>query len=151
MIDGVKLKDLKLIPDERGSLMEILRSDDELFQSFGQAYITSAYPGVVKAWHYHRKQTDHFCVVSGNAKIVLYDGREKSPTHGEINEFFLGEKRRALLAIPNGVFHGFKNIGTAECLILNIPTELYDYSNPDEFRVDPHCGEIPYDWERRDG
>ena len=151
MIDGVVLKDLKVIPDERGSLMEILRSDDQLYRGFGQCYVTTAWPGVVKAWHFHRKQTDHFCVLRGMAKIVLYDGRKDSPTHGRINEFFLGDKKRALLAIPNGVFHGFKNIGTTECLILNIPTELYDYANPDEFRVDPHSGEIPYDWERKDG
>ena len=151
MIDGVILKELKVIPDERGSLMEILRSDDALYRGFGQAYLTTAYPGVVKAWHYHRKQTDHFCVLSGMAKIVLFDSRKDSRTHGRINEFFLGDRKRALLAIPSGVFHGFKNIGTMECLILNIPTELYNYDDPDEFRVDPHSGEIPYDWGRKDG
>lgn len=150
MIDGVQLKQLKLIPDERGYLMEVLRSDDGLFQKFGQAYVTTAYPGVVKAWHYHRLQTDHFCVLSGMAKVVLYDGREQSPTHGEINEFFLGDQQRALLVIPSGVYHGYKNIGTGQCLILNLPTELYDYDDPDEQRMDPHSGEIPYDWSRRD-
>jgi dTDP-4-dehydrorhamnose 3,5-epimerase len=46
MIDGVKVKDLKVIPDERGLLMEMLRSDDEVFQKFGQVYVTMVYPGV---------------------------------------------------------------------------------------------------------
>lgn len=151
MIDGVMLKELSLIPDERGFLMEILRSDDDFYQRFGQCYVTAAYPGVVKAWHYHQKQTDYFCVLNGMAKVVLYDGREDSPTHGEVNEFFLGEQRRALIKIPPGVYHGYKNIGECLCTLLNIPTELYKYDDPDEFRADPHDGSVPYDWDRRDG
>ena len=151
LIEGVAVKDLKLVPDERGFLMEILRRDDPLFQQFGQAYITAAYPGVVKAWHYHRHQTDYFCVLSGMAKVVLYDAREGSPTHGQVNEFFLGEQRRQLLVIPPLVYHGFKNIGTELCLLLNLPTELYDYAGPDELRAPPHGGPVPYDWAREDG
>lgn len=151
LIEGVRLKPLKVIPDERGRLMEILRSDDDLFIKFGQAYLTSAYPGVVKAWHYHRVQIDHFVVVRGMMKIVLYDGREGSPTHGMVNEFFLGDHNQHILQIPNLVFHGFKCISETEALVLNMPTELYDYADPDEYRVDPHTRDIPYDWSRRDG
>jgi dTDP-4-dehydrorhamnose 3,5-epimerase len=151
MIDGVALKELKLIADERGFLMEILRSDDPQFQQFGQTYVTAAYPGVVKAWHYHRLQTDYFCVLSGMAKVVLYDAREKSPTHGEINEFFLGEQNRKLLVIPPYVYHGYKNIGMQLCLLLNTPTQTYNYSQPDELRASPHDGSVPYDWSRKDG
>ena len=55
MIDGVKVKKLKIIPDDRGRLMEILRADDGIFKKFGQVYMTTAFPGVVKAWHYHKK------------------------------------------------------------------------------------------------
>ncbi len=151
MIQGVQVKDLKLIPDERGFLMEILRRDDPLFQQFGQAYVTAAYPGVVKAWHYHTLQTDHFCVLAGMAKVVLYDSREDSPTRGEVNEFYCGEQSRRLVVIPPLVYHGYKNIGTEMVLLLNIPTETYNYAQPDEFRVAPHSGEIPYDWGRSDG
>ena len=89
MIHGVVTKKLKVIPDERGRLTEILRSDDELFVKFGQVYTTTAYPGVVKGWHYHKKQTDYFAVVKGMIKLVLYDNRDNSPTNGEVNEFFL--------------------------------------------------------------
>ena len=64
------VKALKVIPDERGHLMEILRCDDEMFQKFGQVYLTTGYPGVVKAWHYHKAQTDHFCVIKGMMKVV---------------------------------------------------------------------------------
>ena len=151
MIHGVKIKDLKVIPDERGRLMEILRSDDELFTKFGQAYLTTAYPGVTKAWHYHKIQTDNFVVIKGMMKLVLYDSREDSPTHGEINEFFLGEHNPKLLQIPPYVYHGFKCISEQEGMVINIPTEVYNYEKPDEYRLDPHTVEIPYDWARKDG
>ena len=100
MIHGVITKALKVIPDERGFLMEMLRDDDPFFQKFGQVYLTVVYPEVVKGWHYHKKQTDHFVVVKGMSKVVLYDSREDSPTKGEVNEFFLGERNPTLLVIP---------------------------------------------------
>ena len=151
MIQGVVIKKLKVIPDERGRLMEILRSDDELFTKFGQVYMTTAYPGVVKGWHYHKKQADHFSVVCGMIKLVLYDSREDSSTQGEINEIFLGEHNPLLVKIPPLVMHGFKCVSPKEAICINVPTELYNYNQPDEFRVDPHQNDIPYDWGRKDG
>ncbi len=146
MIHDVRTKTLRVIPDERGRLMEILRSDDELFRRFGQLYMTTAYPGVVKGWHYHKKQIDNFSVVKGTIKLVLYDRREDSPTRGEVNEFFLGEHNPLLVQIPALVLHGFKGVGVEEAIVVNCPTEVYDYREPDEFRVDPFSSEVPYDW-----
>ncbi|MBI2877799.1 MAG: dTDP-4-dehydrorhamnose 3,5-epimerase family protein, partial [Candidatus Tectomicrobia bacterium] len=114
MIEGVKVKKLRVIPDERGRLMEMLRSDDELFIKFGQTYITTAFPGAVKAWHYHKLQTDHFVVIHGMMKVVLYDNRPDSKTQGDVNEFFMGDHNPMLLAIPPMVFHGFKCISPFE-------------------------------------
>lgn len=151
MIDGVAVKQLKVIPDERGFLMEIFRADDPFFEKFGQAYITVVYPGVVKGWHYHKKQTDHFCVLKGMAKVVLYDDREGSKTRGEVNEFFMGEKNPILLRIPAGVFHGMKGVGVEPAYVLNNPSEMYNHADPDEFRVHPHDNDIPYNWALKDG
>jgi dTDP-4-dehydrorhamnose 3,5-epimerase len=151
MIDGVKTRKLRHIPDERGYLMEMLRSDWEEYDKFGQVYITAVYPGVVKGWHYHKIQTDHFICVHGMAKVVLYDGREGSPTHGEVNEFFMGDQNPMLLKIPPGVMHGFKGISQEMALIVNVPTELYNYDQPDEYRLPAHTDQIPYDWTRSDG
>jgi dTDP-4-dehydrorhamnose 3,5-epimerase len=151
MIEGVKQKKLKVIPDERGRLMEILRSDDDLFIRFGQVYMTTAYPGVVKGWHYHKNQVDNFVVVKGMIKLVLYDPREDSSTKGEINEFFLGEHNPALIQIPKLVYHGFKCVSQQEAICINCPTEVFNYEKPDEYRIEPHTREIPYDWERKDG
>lgn len=145
-IDGVVLKSLRVIPDERGWLMEILRSDDELFTQFGQVYLTTAYPGVVKAWHYHKKQTDNFTCVHGMMKVVLYDARPDSPTHGALMELFVGEKNPMLVSVPPGVYHGFKAVGTETAFFVSVPTLPYNYADPDEFRLDPDSDEIPYDW-----
>ena len=151
MINGVKVKRLKVFPDERGRLMEIMRSDDQEFKKFGQMYITTTYPGVVKAWHYHKKQTDNFCCVKGMAKVVLFDGRKGSSTRGEINEIYMGEHNPILLQIPNNVFHGFKCISETESMIINCPTEIYDYKKPDEYRLPAHTKKIKYNWARQDG
>jgi dTDP-4-dehydrorhamnose 3,5-epimerase len=130
--------------------MEILRSDDPMFERFGQAYVTTAYPGVVKAWHRHRKQTDFIAVVAGMAKIALYDDREGSPTHGEVNEIHAGVHCPVIVRIPPGVWHGFKCISETECVVVNVPTEAYSRAEPDEQRAEPHGGAIPFDWTRRD-
>jgi dTDP-4-dehydrorhamnose 3,5-epimerase len=150
-IAGVKVKTLRVIPDERGWLMEILRADEpELFVKFGQAYVSATYPGVVKAWHFHREQTDSFVCLSGMIKLVLVDTRDGSATKGAINEFFLGSEQRMLVQVPPLVYHGWKCISPEVATVLNLPTEPYHYDRPDEYRLDPH-GTLPYDWTRKDG
>ena len=151
MIDGVAVKTLNVIPDERGRLMEILRNDDDIFTQFGQVYMTTTYPGVVKAWHYHKKQEDFIACIKGMIKLVLYDDREGSPTRGQIDEFYTGDHKPRLVRVPRMVYHGWKCVSLDEALIINAPTMVYNYREPDEFRIDPHINDIPYDWERKDG
>ena len=150
MIKGVIIKKLKVIPDERGRLMEMLRADDDFFEKFGQVYMTSTYPGVVKAWHKHEKQADNMACVSGIVKVALYDARKGSPTFREINEFYIGIHNPLLLHIPAGIYHGWMCVSADEALVVNTPTEVYDYKYPDEQRLDPCSSEIPYDWRRKD-
>ncbi|MFH0763960.1 MAG: dTDP-4-dehydrorhamnose 3,5-epimerase family protein [Candidatus Omnitrophota bacterium] len=148
MIDGVKVKKLKIIPDERGRLMEILRADDENFTKFGQVYMTTAYPGVVKSWHYHKKQDDNFTCIQGRMRLALYDARPKSPTFKEVNEFIIGPDDPMLVTIPKLVYHGFKCISNIEALVINTVTRPYDPKKPDEYRVDAYENDIPYDWRK---
>lgn len=147
LIHGVRVRELKQIHDERGYLMELMRSDWEEFQNFGQVYMTTAYPGVVKAWHYHKEQTDNFICIFGMAKVVLYDAREDSPTKGKINEFFTGEKKPMLIRIPPLVYHGFKAVGHEKAVIVNVPNRLYNYDDPDEHRVPHDSEDVGYDWD----
>jgi len=150
MIKDVKTKNLKVIPDERGRLMEILRQDNSLFLKFGQVYISTTYPEVVKAWHKHEKQADNVACIQGMIKLVLYDSREKSSTYKEVNQFYLGVHNTMLIQIPAGVYHGWMCVSTEEAIIVNIPTEAYNYEYPDEQRLDPHNNDIPYEWRRKD-
>ena len=150
LIEGVKVKELKILSDERGKLMEILRSDDPIFEQFGQAYVTVCKPQIVKGWHYHKVQVDHFICLQGKAKVVLYDPREESKTYGKTNEFIIGWDNQLMIKIPTLVYHGFTALGKQEAMILNLPTELYHYDQPDEFREDPFSKQIPYDWGKVD-
>lgn len=146
-IEGVEIKKLTTFADERGSLTEILRRDDEIFEGFGQCYVSVSYPGVIRGWHYHKKQTDYFTCVVGMIKVPLYDMREDSPTFGHVNEFFIGEDSRIVVKIPIGVLHGFKNVGDKPCYLLNFPTTPYDPADPDEYRIPFDSPDIPYSWD----
>jgi len=147
MIEGVILKDLVVHRDERGALFEILRSDEEIFRKFGQAYITICKPSWVKGWHYHKIQEDNFCVIKGKAKIVLI-----GPDKKEFQEFILSQADPQLLKIPPKVIHGFECLTKSECWILNIPTEFYNHKQPDEYRIKLDDQSIPYKkWKTKKG
>ena len=148
MIDGVKVKNLRIIPDDRGRLMEILRSDDNIFEKFGQVYMTTALPGVVKAWHYHKLQDDNFTCVHGKMRLALYDARPGSPTYKEVNDFVISLENPILVHIPKDIYHGFKCVSDTEALVINTVTLPYNYEEPDEYRLDPYDNDIPYDWRK---
>jgi len=112
--------------------------------------VSATYPGVVKAWHFHKHQVDYFACVAGMVKLVLVDTRDESPTNGAINEFFIGTQNPTLIEVPNLVYHGWKCISPEPALVVNVPTEPYVYDQPDEYRLAPH-GTLPYDWTRQDG
>jgi dTDP-4-dehydrorhamnose 3,5-epimerase len=146
-IEGVWIKDLKVIPDERGRLMEILRNDDEGFDRFGQVYLSTVRPGVVKGWHLHRIQEDLVCCVKGMVKLAMYDAREGSPTHGLVREVFIGDHNPQLVRIPAGVYHGWKCISDDEAYVINVPNEPYNRESPDEYRAAWDSPDIPYSWD----
>ncbi len=147
MIEGVQIKQLAPHADERGYLMELVRSDDDFFPKFGQCYVSMNYPGVVRAWHYHKRQVDFFAVVKGMCKVGLYDMRDGSPTRGEANTFYLGDNNRIVLKIPIGVAHGYRTVGTEPSLLINFPTEAYNAADPDEHRIPWDSPDIPFNWE----
>ena len=147
MIEGVEIKKLTRHADERGFLMELLRADDPIFTNFGMAYVSMNYPGIVRAWHYHKKQDDYFVVVKGMAKVALYDMREGSPTLGQVDEYYLGDNNNIVLHIPVGVAHGYKTVGTEPSFLINFPSEPYDAQDPDEYRLPWDAEQIPYSWD----
>jgi len=149
MIDGVTVKPLRRIPDERGYIMHMLRADDLDFQGFGEIYFSTIYPGVIKAWHLHSVMTLNYAVVVGMIKLVLYDPREDSPTQGELQELVIGQENYSLVTIPPHVWNGFKGVGTQMAIVANCATHPHD---PEEIsRMSPFDPTIGYDWELQHG
>ena len=149
MIDGIVVKPLRRIPDERGYIMHMLRVNDPEFEKFGEIYFSTIYPGVIKAWHLHKEMTLNYAVVSGMIKLVLYDDRESSPTRGEVQELFIGQENYQLVHIPPGIWNGFKGVGNQMAVLANCATLPHD---PDEIaRTSPFDPAIPYDWELKNG
>ncbi len=145
MIDGVLIKPLKKIPDERGTIMHMMRCDETVFESFGEIYFSTVYPGVIKGWHFHKEMTLNYVVIYGMIKLVLYDERKDSQTKGELQEIFLGEDNYCLVKIPPLVWNGFKGIGITKSIVANLAS--IPYRDDEIIRLDPFDKHIPYKWE----
>ncbi|HEY3083507.1 MAG TPA: dTDP-4-dehydrorhamnose 3,5-epimerase family protein [Chloroflexota bacterium] len=144
MIEGVKVVPLGRIPDERGTVMHMLRATDPHFIRFGEIYFSTVYRDVVKGWHRHREMTLNYACVFGRIKLVLYDEREGSPTRGELQELFLGPDNHALVIVPPEVWNGFKGLNDPFAIVANCCTHAHDPSR--STRLDPFQNHIPYDW-----
>jgi dTDP-4-dehydrorhamnose 3,5-epimerase len=149
VIDGVSVRQLRVITDERGAILHMLKRTDPEFQEFGEIYFSIVYQGMIKAWHIHSKMTLNYAVPVGAIKMVLYDDRAGSPTRGDFNEFYPGERNHFLISVPPGVWNGFRGVGAPFSLVANCATHVHD---PEEIsRLDPFSATIPYDWSLKHG
>jgi dTDP-4-dehydrorhamnose 3,5-epimerase len=144
VIDGVLVIPLERIPDERGTVMHMLKRTDPHFIEFGEIYFSKIYPGVVKGWHKHAGMTLNYACIHGRIKLVLFDDRDGSPTKGGLMEIFLGPDNHSLVQIPPGVWNGFKGMGAETSIVANCSTQPHDPSR--SIRLDPFENDIPYDW-----
>jgi dTDP-4-dehydrorhamnose 3,5-epimerase len=126
-IEGVTFKPLMRLEDDRGWLMEFFRQD-ELAENLlpAMAYVSLTLPGVARGPHEHRRQTDRFAFIGpGDFKLYCWDARENSPTRGNRLVRIVGESNRQNVAVPPGVVHAYKNIGSVAALVINCPNRLY--------------------------
>ncbi|MCB0335099.1 MAG: dTDP-4-dehydrorhamnose 3,5-epimerase family protein [Bdellovibrionales bacterium] len=148
-IHGVFFKELKTWPDDRGFFREIIRQSDSFFDSNGFKQWSHSKMGkdVVKAWHYHHKQTDWWYLTMGCVEAVLYDNREDSPTYKQKLVFRMGELEDGgvpiCVKIPPGVLHGCRVL-TDFAHLFYITSEEYD--STDEGRIPYDAQEIGHDW-----
>ena len=145
-IHDVVIKKLVTYSDDRGYFREILRDDDHLMTRFGQTSFTKTYPGVIKAFHWHRFQTDYWYCVTGSIRVALVDLREDSPTAGEHASIVLGEWSRKVLKIPPYVAHGYQVLGQTPAQLIYYTTQPYNPEQPDEERLPWDDPSIGYDW-----
>jgi dTDP-4-dehydrorhamnose 3,5-epimerase len=149
MIDGVKVVALRQIADERGKIMHMLRVSDPHFSGFGEIYFSCAWPGVIKAWHIHQSMTINNAVISGRAKLAMYDLRPDSPSRGTLQEVFFGEDNYVLVQIPPGIANGYKAYGDKLVILANCASEPH---RPEEMlRLAYDDPAIPYDWTLKHG
>lgn len=144
--DGVLLRDLVTHTDERGTVCELyddrwgVHPDSVMF-----AYMFTIRPGKAKGWGVHHEHEDRYTFLSGELEIVLYDGRDDSPTAGLEARIFLTALHRQLLVIPRGVWHAERNPGLIDAQVVNLPTIPYDHTNPDKYRLPLDTDELPVD------
>lgn len=149
MIEGIKIISRRIIPDDRGKIMHILKSSDEQFKTFGEVYCSTVYPGIVKGWHMHKKMTLNYIVLKGNIRFVLYDDRPESSTYKKIQEIYIGENNYEMVTVPPLVWNGFRGIGTEEAFVINFTDMPHD--SKEIVRMDPNNNNIIlYDWSVKD-
>ena len=145
MIDGVIITKRKIIKDERGQVMHMLRNDDKVFKNFGEIYFSTINYKKIKAWHLHKEATLNYVCIKGKVKLVLYDDRDSSSSKGKLEEITLSPDNYNLITIPNNIWNGFKGLDTEESIIancLNIP-----HNENEMVRIDPFDKSIDYNWD----
>lgn len=149
LIDGVVLKRFELWPDDRGYFLEVARMGQDLAAGFQQqsTQVSAAlsYPGTIKAFHFHRRQTDLWVPAVGMLQVALVDLRPQSPTFGRKNTFYVGSLKSWQVLIPPGVGHGYKVVGDGPATLVYVTNQLYDPQ--DEGRIPYNDPSIAYDWE----
>jgi dTDP-4-dehydrorhamnose 3,5-epimerase len=149
-VDGVSLRRAITHQDDRGTLCEIYTRGIDAMPMV-HAYAVTVRPGKVKGWACHESQVDRYFFMSGSVKLVLYDGREGSPTFGLVAEHYFSEVNRSLVSVPPGVYHAIENLGDTEALLFNIPSEVYRHDAPDKLTLPLENALIPYSFTPRRG
>jgi dTDP-4-dehydrorhamnose 3,5-epimerase len=146
-IDGVVVREVRHVPRDHGVITEIFRPEwDPTGLPIVHIYQSRLFPGAIGAWSCHATTVDRLFVNQGHLKVVLFDGREESPTYRRVVELHTGDARPAFVVLPAGVWHGLQNLGASDALVINCPTQAYNYEDPDHYRLPFDSPEIPYTW-----
>ena len=143
-IEGVEITPLKIISDDRGSVMHMMRNDSKVFDKFGEIYFSTIFKDKIKAWHLHKEATLNYACVYGEVKLVLFDERKGSSTFGEYQELLLSLKNYNLITIPPNIWNGFKGRNDQFSIIancLNLP-----HNEKEMVRLDVKDNRFKYDW-----
>ena len=144
MIHDIKITPLKILSDDRGKVMHMLKRDDKVFAKFGEIYFSTIYNDKVKGWHLHRESTLNYACVKGKVKLVLYDDRKNSPSKGSIQEIILSPNKYFMVTIPKNIWNGFKGLDKEESIIANCLT--LPHNEKEMARIDPFSKKINYNW-----
>jgi dTDP-4-dehydrorhamnose 3,5-epimerase len=145
LIEGVTCREVRSVVTANGVTTELYRNDWGIVDGdFQQALHVALRSGAVSAWHQHHERWDFLFAVGGHIRLVLYDPREDSATHGQVDVLHLAPQRPMLVAVPPYIWHGVQNLSSGGSSFLNFFDRPYDYDDPDEWRLPPDSPEIPY-------
>jgi len=139
--DPIQISRRRWNADGRGALVECLRGSQSTLP-FGQAYVTTVNPGIIKAWHLHKKQTDRMMVIRGIVRFAAADEK----TGVVLMDFIVDSSDPYLITIPPGLLHGFQNLGNDVAYIINVPDAEYDAEEPDELRYHYDMPKVNFPW-----
>ena len=145
MINDVKITPLKIISDNRGKVMHMLRTDSAAFEKFGEIYFSTINNQSIKGWHLHKESVLNYVCIKGKVKLVLYDDRERSSTKGVWQKLILSPEDYFLVTIPPNIWNGFKGLDKEESIISNCLTLPHNES--EMVRKDPFDKSFNYKWE----
>lgn len=151
-ITGVVIKRIPPLEDERGELCEVYSPSWGVHEApLVYVYQTMIRPKKVKGWVVHEKQDDRLFISLGTLRVALFDNRPDSPTYKLLSIFTIGDRNRALVVIPRGVFHAIQNVGEADAYFINMPTLPYNHGDPDKYRLPLKNGLIPFTFDDEPG
>lgn len=148
MIEGISISPRRQFPDERGTVMHMLKSSDAAFAGFGEIYFSTVKRDAVKAWKRHREMTLNIICLHGAVRFVCYDSRPESPTAGTVQEIVLTSEQLGyvLATIPPGIWTGFSGVTEGESILCNCANIPHDPTESDRLPAD--TADIPYRWNR---
>ena len=144
MIQDVQIYPLKIISDDRGKVMHMLRSDSPAFKNFGEVYFSTIYHNVVKGWHLHKESYLNYACIKGEVKLTLFDNRKDSKTKNEFQEILLSPKNYVLVKIKPNIWNGFKGLSKEESIIANCLT--LPHNEKEMVRKAPNDKFFNYEW-----
>lgn len=143
MIQGVSLHPLKHIVLPKGDIYHDMKSTDQGFAGFGEAYFSEIESGAIKGWKRHNRMTLNLVVPVGIITFVIYDDRKNSPTEGKFEEITLSPKLNyQRLTVEPGLWMAFKGSDKSTSMLLNIIPEPHDPLEADKKNLD----EITYNF-----
>lgn len=151
-IHGVTFRESVTHTDDRGTLFEMFDPRWKWHKDpLTYVYACTIRPGITKGWSLHKKTDDRYFLMYGELEVVLYDGREDSPTFGMVQKVYLTEANRRLMSIPVGVWHAVRCIGQKDAVLVNFKSTFYDHKNPDKYRLPLNDEKIPYKFDNPKG
>jgi dTDP-4-dehydrorhamnose 3,5-epimerase len=119
-IIGLKIYKKRIIRDDRGFVMHMIRAELPIFNGlFGEVYFSQVRPDVTKGWKLHREFIQRLQVIQGKIKFEFVDSRESLALTASKFEIEVSSEQPVLIIIPPNVWYSFKNIGVDNALIAN--------------------------------